>query len=130
MTRITKRGITQELDDRLLGILLKAFKNTRTKKDLTEFLNQFLTPEEQIMIKKRLAIILSLQECKRTKEITEILDVSRATISFVKKGLKRPPRKQKQVEGRITKKDLKDSKTPPWYPTYKGKGRWSFLYRL
>ncbi len=124
MTRITRRGITKELDGRLFDVLLKEFKNTRTKKDLTEFLNRFLTPEEQIMTKKRLAIILYLQEGKRTKEITDALDVSRATISFVKRGLKRLSKKEKKPKP-ITNKDLK--KRESRFPAISGKGRWRFL---
>lgn len=124
MVNFTKRGITEELDDQVLEVLLKTFKNVKTKKDLKEFLDEFLTPEEQVMIKKRLAIILSFQESKRTKEITEALDVSRATISFVKRGLKRPPKKEKKFKP-ITKKDLKERRSR--FPTISGKGRWRFL---
>jgi uncharacterized protein YerC len=124
MANFTKRGITEELDSRLLGVLLKIFQNIKTKKDLKEFLDKFLTPEEQIIIKKRLAIILFLWEGKKTKEITNTLDVSRATVSFVKKGLKRPPRKENKFKP-ITKKDLKQRKSR--FPTISGKNRWRFL---
>jgi uncharacterized protein YerC len=100
------------------------FQNIKTKKDLKEFLDKFLTSEEQIIIKKRLAIILFLKEDKKTKEITNILDVSKATVSFVKKGLKRSPRKENKFKP-ITKKDLKQRKSR--FPAISGKNRWRFL---
>jgi uncharacterized protein YerC len=124
MVNFAKRAITEELDSRLLGVLLKIFQNIKTKKDLKEFLDKFLTPEEQIMIKKRLAIVLFLREDKKTKEITNTLDVSRATVSFVKKGLKRSSRKENKLKP-ITKKDLKQRKSR--FPAISGKNRWRFL---
>lgn len=119
-----KNKINIELDNQLLGVLFKEFKNIKSKDEFKKFLNHLLTPEEQTMVKKRLGIILLLKEGKRTKGITEILDVSRATISFVKKGLKRSPRKEKKFKP-ITKKDLKERKSR--FPTISGKGRWRFL---
>jgi len=70
MTKILKQGINQNLDNQILDILLENFRCVKTSKNLVGFLNRFLTPAEQLMIKKRLAIILLLQEGRRTKEIS------------------------------------------------------------
>ncbi len=125
MVRVTKKGITEELNGLLLNRLLKEIKHINKKEDLSKFFNRYLTAEEQIMMKKRLAILFSLEEGKRPKRIQEALDVSRTTIAFVRKGLKNLPKKEKK-RYRITARDLKEIKYPK-FPTYRGKGRWRFL---
>lgn len=130
MVRITKRGITKEIEEKVINFLLAEIKNAKRVENLNKIFNQILTKEEQIMVKKRLAIILFLKQGKRCKDIQEAIDVSRTTISFVRKGLLKPPKKERKIDGKITKRDLKEIKKPPWYPAYRGKGRWQFLYRL
>lgn len=130
MVRITKRGISKELENQLFDILLKKIKIIKKREDLFELLNQLLTSDEQIMIKKRLAINLFVEQGKRFKDIKETLDVSGATISFVKRGLKKLPKKEKKI-GKITKMDFKKpSRKIRRFPAYTGKGRWSFLNQL
>jgi len=129
MARITQRGITKEMEKRVANFLLREIKNTKTVEDLNKIFNLILTREEQIMIKKRLAISLLIKEGKRCKNIQEILDVSRTTISFVKKGLLRPPKKERKIKGKITQRDLKEIKRPTLLPP-RGRGRWEFLHRL
>ena len=86
MVRTTKRGLTKELNEKILDDLLEKIKQIKASKELNTFLSEFLTTEEQTMIKKRLAISLLLKEGKRKKHISEILDVSRTTINFIQKG--------------------------------------------
>ena len=133
MVRITKRGITEELDGLFLNRLLKEIKHINKKEDLIKFFNQYLTAEEQIMIKKRLAILLFLKEGKRPKDIQEGLDVSRTTISFVRRGLTKLPKKERKPR-KITKEDYKPDRKTSRFPAYRympgsGKGRWKFLNR-
>jgi len=85
MVRITKRGITEELNGRILDDFLKKIKRIENTKELGAFLSEFLTADEQIAVKKRLGIAILLQEGKRKKHISEILDVSRTTINSVQK---------------------------------------------
>ncbi|MEW6408365.1 MAG: Trp family transcriptional regulator [Patescibacteria group bacterium] len=131
MVRITKKGIDHNLNNLILDALLREFKNIRTRESLSNFLNRLLTQDEQIMIKKRLAVDMFFKKGARTKDITESLDVSRATIVFIKRGLKRTSsKKEKKNDSRITARDIRKIKKTPWYPAYKGKGRWQFLNRL
>jgi len=83
MVRINKRGLSEDLQEKISADFLKEIKNLKNSQELNNFLSRFLTPDEQIMIKKRLAIPLLFQEGKRKKQISEILDVSRNTINFV-----------------------------------------------
>jgi len=88
MVRTNKRGITEELNDKILDILFEKIKQIKNSKELNTFLSEFLTADEQIMIKKRLAIPILLKEGQRKKYISEILDVSRTTINFFQKETK------------------------------------------
>ena len=116
--------ISEELNNSALNILLKKINKAKNRRDLIEFLNFFLTPQEQLKIKKRILTSIFLEQGKSYKEIGEILGASRNTVSFVKKGLKRPPKKEKTHKP-ITAKDLK--KRGSRFPTMTGKGRWRFL---
>lgn len=118
------RKISEELDNLALSILLKKIKGVGKKNNLTEFLGYFLTPPEQLMIKKRLLTAVFLEKGKSYREIGELLGVSRRTVSFIKKGFKRPPKKEKTHKS-ITSKDLKKRKSR--FPTMTGRGRWRFL---
>lgn len=88
MVNIIKRGISEELNEKILDDFLKRIKQIKNTKELNAFLSEFLTADEQIMIKKRLAISILLKEGKRKKCISEILDVSRATINSLQKESK------------------------------------------
>ena len=87
MVNIIKRGLTEELNKKILDNILKEIKKIKNSKELNAFLSKLLTTNEQIMLKKRLAISLLLKEGKRKKHISEILDVSRTTIDALKKQL-------------------------------------------
>lgn len=130
MVRVTKRGITPELDKRILDSLLKEIGKIKNRKDLNNFLVKLLTADERLMVKKRLAVLLFLKDGKRKKHIGEILDISRTTINFIKRGLVNLPAKKKKSAGQIAGKYFKETKDKSWYPAYKGKGRWQFLNRL
>ena len=116
MVNIIKRGLTKELDKKILDNFLERIKDIKNSKELNDFLSKFLTADEQIMIKKRLAISILLKEDKRKKHISEILDVSRSTINFIQRGLK-------QKETLILKEDLQKRRKKHRAPIYMGKGR-------
>jgi len=118
----------QEIDGKLnnlvLDSILRKIKGVTKKEDLAKFLGCFLTPREQLRIKKRLLTDIFLKRGKTYREIGELLDISRNTVSFVKKGFKRPLKKEK-VHKPVTAKDLKKRKSR--FPTMTGRGRWRFL---
>ncbi len=88
MTQVSKYLISDEVYERIFDIFVKAFLNLNTKKDITNFLNDFLTPTEQIMLAKRFAIAFLLTKGYSYREISEILRVSTSTIGFVSMDLK------------------------------------------
>jgi uncharacterized protein YerC len=130
MTRITKRGIDKILNDNLLKILLKEIKKCETTDKFSALLDDLFTQEEQIMVKKRLAVKAFVKKGMGTNEISRLLDVSRATISFINKGLKRAPKKEIKAGKKISQRDYTTRlKRPPLLPGYSSKDRWSFLNR-
>jgi DNA-directed RNA polymerase sigma subunit (sigma70/sigma32) len=127
MTRITKRGISESLSEAILSDFLKEIKQCKTKDDIADVLNKLFTPEEQIMAKKRLGIIFLYGKGKKKKEISELLDVTRMTIDFVIRGLKKLPQKPIKKSKKISRNDYVEKLRRRRWPTYSGKDRWNFL---
>jgi len=69
MVNIVRQRLSKKLNKRILDNFLREIKKIKNPRMLDGFLSQFLTPAEQIMIKKRLAIYLSLAS-RRKKEKT------------------------------------------------------------
>lgn len=104
----------------------KELSKAKTEKEFEKAMRQFLSPSEIIMIEKRLAILELLDQGIKYSDIKEIIDVSGTTISFVRKGFKNNPKKQRLIK----KEPPKILKLPDMgYPTYKGRGRWRYLNR-
>jgi uncharacterized protein YerC len=126
MTNITKRGLGNDLNKIILNSLLGKIKKCKDAGDFEIILDDLFTLKEKIMIKKRLAIKLLIQNGKRNKEISRILDVSRATIDFVKRGFKKPFSKVK-IRHNVSRSDYTEKLRRPRQTSYSGKNRWDFL---
>ncbi len=124
MVNINKGFLIERMKEKSWGELFKAVKKIKSPKELTGVLKTWLSPPEIFLLEKRIAISLLLKEGVRHNEIKRRLDVSSQSISFVKRGLTRPPKKEKELKP-ITKKDLKKRKSR--IPPMVGKGRWRFL---
>lgn len=124
MVNVSKKYLDKKLKDKIWGELLGQIKKSKSVGNFENILTQRLTPKELVILEKRLAIDHLLRVGIRHNEIKRILDVSSHTITFVKKKLQRPLKKQKKIEP-ISEKDLKERKSR--FPTLTGKGRWRFL---
>ncbi len=82
MVNVSKRTLKEKHFTELLGQLAKitAKSNHRTA---TAYLTELLTTSEQVMLAKRLAIILMLREQVANPVIAKTLRVSRTTVSKV-----------------------------------------------
>ena len=81
------------------------------------------------MIEKRLGILYLLEKGLSYRQIGEEIDVTLKTISFTKRGFKKPTKripKQKFKSDELKTLD-KPKKKPFPFPTYRGRGRWRFL---
>ena len=87
MTRVTKKPLDPKVSKQLRAQLAQLFifaGNAHT----SQLLSAVLSPTEQIMIMKRVAIVLLLHKERSTYEISKKLLVSDQTVRVVKKEMK------------------------------------------
>ncbi len=106
MVRVNKTQFPKELRER-------AWK--RIQQDANELKN-LLTPEEILILEKRIAILILLGEGKSYREIGRTIDVSPRTVSFIKHHFKRTPRFPRQTHLSAKKR------TPKFHHSSKGVG--------
>lgn len=80
MPQISKYPISREVYDRVFDIFLKTIVDLQTKNQVIHFFKEFLSPTEQIMLAKRLAIAILLAKDFDYREISKILRVSTSTV--------------------------------------------------
>ncbi len=83
MTQVSKYPISKEVADRIFEIFLKSFVAIKNKEEADQFITNFLTPTEKIMLAKRLAIAFLLEKGYDYRTIQRIIRVSTATIASV-----------------------------------------------
>ncbi len=88
MPQVSKYPISKDVYERIFDVFLKTLAGLKTKKRVSGFLKEFLTPTEQVMLAKRLAIAFLLTKGYSYREVGDILRVSKSTIGFVSLDLK------------------------------------------
>jgi len=88
MPQVSKYPISRDVYERIFDIFLNTLARLKTRKKVAAFLKEFLTPTEQVMLAKRLAIAFLLRKDYRYREISEILKVSLSTVGFIAMDLK------------------------------------------
>jgi uncharacterized protein YerC len=80
MTQVSKYLLPKDVYDHIFNVFLSTLVKLRTKKSASEFLSEFLTPTEKVMLAKRLAVgVLIAKECNY-REISQTLKVSTTTV--------------------------------------------------
>lgn len=129
MVNVNKKYLEEDFKNLIWENFVREIKSVKTRKNLDKVINKLLTPTEQVMIEKRLAILYLLEKGLSYRKIGETIDVTRNTISFVKNGFvkkKRPPKKSWR-HPMLKKLDEKKPLSRSKFPTFTGKGRWRFL---
>ena len=88
MTKVSKRLLNKNLEDRIFEVFVKTIVDLKDSKDVQNFMNDLLSPVERIMLVKRLAIAILLSKGYTYETIDETLKVSHPTIMKVSLGLK------------------------------------------
>ena len=83
MTQISKYPITDNVYQRILDIFFKSLVEIKTGDEAKQFIKDFLSPTEQIMLSKRLAIAFLLEKKYEFRQISRILRVSLTTVAKV-----------------------------------------------
>lgn len=120
MPSTNKKYFDIRLKEKAWNKFLGAIKKSKSSKELIASIKKFLTDSEIILLEKRLAISVLLEDKKSYRDIGQSLDVTRTTISFVKHNLTRKPRKYRKYSSGPDKK----RKKLPIMPPYVGYGRW------
>ncbi len=105
MVQVSRYPLKKEIEERVFGILLQAIASLKNPQEINEFLEDFLSPVEKIMLAKRLAIAVLLGKGYDYRQIREILRVTPGTIAAVNLKLKYAGRGYKKVVERILKEE-------------------------
>ncbi len=81
MPHISKKRVHKEMMEKILRRMFLMFKKAEEKNLLGPVINEILTKTEQIMIAKRLSIILLLSRQIPQHHIVDVLNVSPSTVS-------------------------------------------------
>ncbi len=88
MSQVSRRPIKEDLLERMFEIMEKSLVKLKDQKEVTVFLQDFLSPTEKIMLAKRLAMALLLSRGWDHQAICQYLKVSTSTITSIKNKLR------------------------------------------
>lgn len=83
MTQVSKYPLNKKVAERIMEIFIKTLINVTNKVEAEQLISDFLTPTEKIMLSKRLAIALLLENNYDYRAIGDILKVSSGTIAQI-----------------------------------------------
>lgn len=87
MPQVSRRQLSKQVEQRLFVLFFKSFAKLSRPTEIQKFLYDLLSPTEQTMLAKRLAIALLLAKGYTYEAIKDILKVSQETISRVNVAL-------------------------------------------
>ncbi len=133
MSHISKKKLKKKTYFKIKEQFVNFISGYRNKKELEDFLNEFLTETEKVMLAKRLFLILMIKKGYNFSEIERVLRISPSTVvRFWKKHkvdelnvIQQKIDARKNREKKI--KDI-DSLIRLGLPPIAGRGRWKFLY--
>lgn len=105
MTQVSKHPLKKEIEERVFEILLETIASLKNPEEINDFIEDFLSPVEKIMLAKRLAIAVLLGRGYDYRQIREILKVTPGTIAGVNLKLKYAGRGYKKVVEKILKEE-------------------------
>ena len=106
MTTTSKKQFPDNFRDEVWKPLLANFKKFHSKEDVIEGLKTVLTKNELNILEKRLAVRYLLSQGLNHRQISEIVDVQRNTVVFIKKGFVRNKKVNPQRETKERKSGL------------------------
>ncbi len=137
MTQVSKYPISKQIADRIFEIFLKTFVEIKNREEADQFISDFLTPTEKIMLAKRLAIAFLLEKSYDYRTIQKIIRVSAPTITSVNIARQYGSEGYRKLIAKITREEkliglFEDAITKLLSAPSaleKGKGAWSYLKR-
>jgi len=109
MAQVSRHPLSKIIYERIFEIFIKSIVSIKDKKEAEDFLNDFLTPTERIMLAKRLAIAVLLTKGYDYASIRKILHVSFSTVASVSVFLKYTGEGYKKVVDKLLREEaIKD----------------------
>jgi uncharacterized protein YerC len=106
MPPVSKRMLPVKTEEKLGKLLIASFTKAARKQDVSYFLSDLLTPTEQIMVAKRIAIAFLLIKGEHDhRQIADYLKVSTGTIARVNLVLKGRGGGYKKILEKIMKEE-------------------------
>ena len=109
MTQVSKYPIHKDAEKRMFDIFKSTISRLTISEDIEEFLEDFLSPVEKIMLSKRLSIAILLAKGYTYPAIARILRVTPSTISTVSLRLKYSGKGYKKAVERVLSQEKKDN---------------------
>lgn len=88
MTQVSRFPLPKHLEKQMHRAIRKAFADLRTEDEVEAFLDDLLSPTEKIMLAKRLAIAILLDQGYDQRTIHEVMKTSVTTVNTVNYWLK------------------------------------------
>ena len=108
MSQVSKYPIHKSVEKRVFEIFKSTISTLKDAQDIDDFLEDFLSPIEKIMLAKRLAIAVLLAKNYTYPSLSEILRVTPSTIATVSLSLKYSGKGYKRMVQKILSDERKD----------------------
>ncbi|MBI2074947.1 MAG: hypothetical protein HYT83_03880 [Candidatus Levybacteria bacterium] len=105
MTQVSKYPIHKDVEKRMAEILENTIASLSNSEDIKDFLDDFLSPVEKIMLAKRLSIAVLLAKGYQYPAIRQILRVTPSTIAGVSINLRYAGKGYKKMVKKILADD-------------------------
>ncbi len=105
MTQVSRKIVAALVAERIQEIFCKVIAGLHDQTDISEFLNDFLSPPEKIMLAKRLSIGLMLSKGYTYDAIASILKVTPSTIANVNINLKYTGKGYKKILEKVLQEE-------------------------
>jgi len=103
MTQVSRYPIHKDVEKRMFEVLQETIAHLKTSEEIEDFLHDFLSPVEKIMLAKRLSIAVLLHKGYRYESIAQVLRVTPPTIATVSLLLKYSGKGYKRAVEKIAK---------------------------
>ena len=108
MTKVSKYLVRSEVKERMFDVFWRTIADLHTTSEVEAFFRELLTPTEQTMLAKRLAISILLMKKYSYEEIIDILKVSPVTIGNIARWLKTEGKAFQKAIARILRKEKQE----------------------
>ena len=105
MPQVSKRFLDRDIEEKLFELFWEVIGDLRSQREIKQFLKDLLTPTEEIVLSKRIAIALMLLKGYDYRSIDETLKVSTTTVGRVALWLKHEGEGYRKVLTRVIRRE-------------------------